>query len=26
MNPRRGQFACAVIPALDVIVAPRKRG
>jgi len=23
MNPRRGQLACAVIPALDVIVAPR---
>jgi len=22
MNPRRGQLACAVIPALDVIVAP----
>jgi len=23
MNPRRGQAACAVIPALDVVVAPR---
>jgi molybdopterin-binding protein len=23
MNPRRGQLACAVIPAPDVIVAPR---
>ena len=23
MNPRRGQAACVVIPALDVIVAPQ---
>jgi molybdopterin-binding protein len=23
MNPKRGQLACAVIPAPDVIVAPR---
>ena len=22
MNPKRGQAACAVIPALDVIIAP----